>query len=29
VQRAIAEYCAAQPNGGAGIQLCAISPAIR
>jgi hypothetical protein len=29
VQRAIAEYCTAQPNAGAGIQLCAISPAIR
>jgi hypothetical protein len=29
VQRAIAEYCAAQPNAGAGIQLCAPSPAIR
>jgi hypothetical protein len=29
VQRAIAEYCAAQPNAGAGIQLCAIPPAIR
>lgn len=26
VQRAIAEYCAAQPNGGSGIQLCTISP---
>jgi len=23
VERAIAEYCAAQPNGGAGIQICA------
>jgi hypothetical protein len=29
VQRAIAEYCAAQPNAGAGIQLCTTSPAIR
>jgi hypothetical protein len=26
VQRSIAEYCAAQPNNGAGIQICAISP---
>jgi hypothetical protein len=26
VQRAIAEYCAAQPNGGAGIQICTSSP---
>jgi hypothetical protein len=26
VQVAIAEYCAAQPNGGVGIQLCSISP---
>jgi hypothetical protein len=23
VQQAIAEYCAAQPNGGAGILICA------
>ena len=29
VDRAIAEYCAAQPNRGAGIQLCTSSPAIR
>ena len=29
VQRAIAEYCAAQPNAGAGIQLCAVPPTIR
>jgi len=29
VRRALAEYCAAQPDGGAGIQICAISPAIR
>jgi hypothetical protein len=29
VERAIAEYCAAQPNGGAGIQLCMNSPAVR
>ena len=29
VQHAIADYCAAQPNGGAGIQLCTISPASR
>jgi hypothetical protein len=26
VHRAIAEYCAAQPNNGAGIQICAESP---
>jgi hypothetical protein len=26
VQVSIAEYCAAQPNGGAGVQLCSISP---
>jgi hypothetical protein len=26
VHRAIAEYCAAQPNGGAGIQICTSSP---
>jgi hypothetical protein len=26
VQLAVAAYCAAQPNGGAGIQLCLISP---
>jgi hypothetical protein len=29
VQQAIADYCAAQPNRGAGIQICASSPAIR
>ena len=29
VRRAILEYCAAQPNGGAGIQVCSISPAAR
>jgi len=29
VTRAIADYCAAQPNRGAGIQICASSPAIR
>ena len=29
VNHAIAEYCAAQPNGGAGIQICAAAPAIR
>ena len=29
VQRAIAEYCAALPDAGAGIQLCAASRAIR
>jgi hypothetical protein len=26
VRRSIAEYCAAQPNSGAGIQICAMSP---
>jgi hypothetical protein len=29
VQRAIAEYCAEQPDHGAGIQICTSSPAIR
>ena len=29
VARAIAEYCAAQPNRGAGIQICISSPVIR
>ena len=29
VRREIAAYCAAQPNGGAAIQICSISPAIR
>jgi hypothetical protein len=29
VQQAIRDYCAAQPNGGAGIQICSTSPAIR
>ena len=29
VRGAIADYCAAQPNRGAGIQLCASSPATR
>jgi hypothetical protein len=29
VRQAIADYCAAQPNHGAGIQICASSPAIR
>ena len=29
VTRAIAEYCAAQPNRGAGIQICNSSPVIR
>ena len=29
VQRGIAGYCAAQPNQGAGIQICAMSPATR
>src|SRR5207247_11060510 len=27
VQRAITEYCAAQPNAGAAIHVCSISPA--
>jgi hypothetical protein len=29
VRQAIREYCSAQPNGGAGIQICATSPASR
>src|SRR5262245_12073223 len=29
VQQAIADYCAAQPNRGAGIQICTSSPASR
>jgi hypothetical protein len=29
VRREIANYCAAQPNAGAGLQICATSPAIR
>lgn len=29
VKHAISEYCAAQPNGGAGIQICSTSTAIR
>lgn len=29
VQRAIADYCAARPNGGAGMRLCEISPEMR
>jgi hypothetical protein len=29
VQRTLAEYCAAQPNGGAAIQVCSTLPAIR
>ena len=29
VRREIANYCLAQPNGGAGHQICATSPAIR
>ncbi len=29
VQQAIREYCGAQPNGGAGIQICDTPPAIR
>jgi hypothetical protein len=29
VRREIANYCAAQPNGGAGLQICATAPAIR
>jgi hypothetical protein len=29
VQLAITDYCAAQPDGGAAIQLCSTSPAIR
>lgn len=28
-KREIADYCAAQPNAGAGIQMCSISPGIR
>ena len=29
VARAIADYCAAQPKGGAGIQICSSSPVVR
>lgn len=29
VRQAVEAYCAAQPNGGAGIQICSLSPAIR
>ena len=29
VQQAVSDYCAAQPNHGAGIQICTSSPAIR
>jgi hypothetical protein len=29
VRQAVHDYCAAQPNGGAGIQICSLSPAIR
>ena len=29
VKRAVADYCAAQPNAGAGIQICATTPASR
>jgi hypothetical protein len=29
VRREIANYCLAQPNGGAGLQICATSPAMR
>jgi hypothetical protein len=29
VHRAIAEYCAAQPRGGAGIEICTTAPEIR
>jgi hypothetical protein len=29
VQQAIRDYCTAQPGGGAGIQICSTSPAIR
>ena len=29
VQQAIRDYCAAQPNGGTGIQICSTSPDIR
>ena len=29
VRQAVQSYCAAQPNGGAGIQICAMSPAVR
>jgi hypothetical protein len=29
VEQAIAEYCAAQPGGGAGIQICSPPPSIR
>lgn len=29
VRQAVQQYCAAQPNAGAGISICAMSPAIR
>jgi hypothetical protein len=29
VRQAVQTYCAAQPNGGAGISICSLSPAIR
>jgi hypothetical protein len=29
VRQAVQSYCGAQPNGGAGIQICSLSPAIR
>jgi len=29
VRQAVQQYCAAQPNGGSGIQICSLSPAIR
>jgi len=29
VRQAVEAYCAAQPNGGAGIQICSLTPAVR
>jgi hypothetical protein len=29
VRQAVQSYCAAQPNGGSGIQICSLTPAIR
>lgn len=29
VRQAVQSYCAAQPNGGAGIEICSLTPAIR
>jgi hypothetical protein len=29
VRQAVQSYCAAQPNGGSGIEICSLSPAVR